>query len=695
MQIVSRGPHQAATSGATRASFLAGLVQDALLTQDQAERVRSHASAANQAIEDAILNLGFMTEPTLLKWLAAKYRTQFVSTEKLSRASVTQRLLTLVPQRHAERLKVFPIIFKRESNTLAVVACDPSAHNLAQQLEMITDVKSIKVYVARPAAIDAAIAKHYRRDSSAFARINGEPESSGFGDFGLDGTSGFSGLGGPDTGTFDMFEAPAGPSPKAPPPPAFTISAPDIVADLKALKTQTGRPPPSPDTESRSRTSSRSRKAPSSAPPPPAQGITPEAFLETLHVMTALLEKDRGELRTHTADVVRLTRKMAEQIGLKGQGLHHLLMAAYLHDIGKASNYHLTPLNVARYEGHRVQAEKTYLTPVRLFETASLPEGAARILRALYERHDGKGFPEGLTGKEIPLGARILAVVETYADLTRNKKNPYRQLLTPAQGCEAVSGFREKIFDPTLCDVLRRVVMGNVESKLLSERRTVLLVDSDPEETTVLDMRFSSAGFDVLVARDAEEATTRLKRGVDAVVCEVELPGSSGFDLLKKIREERDTPVIFLTVRGDRAGINRGFELGAADYLVKPTSPDVVVAKTSQLLERDRSGGRGVTGSLREMSLPDVVQVLSNGRRNGRLIIKADGKQGEVHFGEGAIWQATFGPHKGEDAFYAMLLLTDGEFQLDPSFVPSTRAIQKSTEGLLLEGMRRMDEGDR
>jgi hypothetical protein len=57
------------------------------------------------------------------------------------------------------------------------------------------------------------------------------------------------------------------------------------------------------------------------------------------------------------------------------------------------------------------------------------------------------------------------------------------------------------------------------------------------------------------------------------------------------------------------------------------------------------------------------------------------------------IWDATYGQLRGEDAFYEMLVLDEGEFTLDPSIRPAERVINMSSEGLLLEGMRRLDEG--
>jgi hypothetical protein len=93
------------------------------------------------------------------------------------------------------------------------------------------------------------------------------------------------------------------------------------------------------------------------------------------------------------------------------------------------------------------------------------------------------------------------------------------------------------------------------------------------------------------------------------------------------------------------------------------------------------------------MGLPDMVQVLFHGRKTGKLQIRGEGQSGEIHFLEGNVMNALWGARSGEDAFYAMLKLADGEFELDPSFKATERVINQSAEALLLEGMRRLDEG--
>jgi hypothetical protein len=93
------------------------------------------------------------------------------------------------------------------------------------------------------------------------------------------------------------------------------------------------------------------------------------------------------------------------------------------------------------------------------------------------------------------------------------------------------------------------------------------------------------------------------------------------------------------------------------------------------------------------MSLPDVVQILAYGRKSGQLRVSSKGQSGEVQFLEGQIHHATFGADRGDEAFYKMLSLTAGEFALDPDVKPTARTINASAETLLLEGLRRLDEG--
>ena len=75
--------------------------------------------------------------------------------------------------------------------------------------------------------------------------------------------------------------------------------------------------------------------------------------------------------------------------------------------------------------------------------------------------------------------------------------------------------------------------------------------------------------------------------------------------------------------------------------------------------------------------------------------VRARGETGEIHFVEGNVYNALWATLRGEEAFYGMLELTEGEFCLDPGAAVDHQVIFASPEALLLEGMRRMDEAGR
>lgn len=431
--------------------------------------------------------------------------------------------------------------------------------------------------------------------------------------------------------------------------------------------------------------------------------LTNDTTIELLTVMVSLLENTRQELRGHSSQVSRLLRRVAERMNLDRAETYAVIVAGHIHDLGKMGQFHLTALNCSEYEGHKSAAQKAYDTPLRLLEAVRLPAAIRNTVFHMYERFDGKGFPDKLVGKEIPLGARLLSVADTYADLTQNPRNPFRKVLSPAEAMNVLLEHKGTIFDPGILDLFKALVLGeDMKAKLLANRYRMLVIDADPEESTVLELRLVEQGFDVKTARSADAARKLLSSGeheFDLVVCEVELPDTDGLAFLSESRKEkwgRDLPWVVHTHKQGRTEAQRAFELGAMDFVAKPVQADVLVAKLKAMLDQwsnQSKSTKGVSGSLREMGLPDIVQVLFHGRKTGRLNVRSNGKSGEIHFLEGAIANALFDEHKGAAAFYQLLKFTEGDFALDPGFTPPARIVEESSEALLLEGMRRMDEG--
>jgi DNA-binding response OmpR family regulator len=120
---------------------------------------------------------------------------------------------------------------------------------------------------------------------------------------------------------------------------------------------------------------------------------------------------------------------------------------------------------------------------------------------------------------------------------------------------------------------------------------TVLLVEDEPEIVGLLTDFLAVEGFGVVAASDASGAIEALDgSGVDCVVLDVMLPGGSGFDVCRRIRERSDVPLLFLSARGEDHDKLRGLALGADDYIVKSATPAEVVARVKAVLRRSGNG---------------------------------------------------------------------------------------------------------
>jgi DNA-binding response OmpR family regulator len=135
-------------------------------------------------------------------------------------------------------------------------------------------------------------------------------------------------------------------------------------------------------------------------------------------------------------------------------------------------------------------------------------------------------------------------------------------------------------------------VGGDYATLPLMSPPTVLVVEDEPEIVGLLTDFLAVEGFGVLAAGDAAGAIAVLEdAGVDCVLLDVMLPGGSGFDVCRRIRERSDVPLLFLSARGEDSDKLRGLALGADDYIVKSATPAEVVARVKAVLRRSEAGG--------------------------------------------------------------------------------------------------------
>lgn len=180
-------------------------------------------------------------------------------------------------------------------------------------------------------------------------------------------------------------------------------------------------------------------------------------FVLAVNVFSGLLEMREGQAG-HSRRVAELARDTAMKLGLREREARDVHLAALVHDVGKigfpdrmlgkpVSAYNVEEL--ARYRRHPVDGETALMPLAQL-------QNAARIVRQHHERHDGKGFPDGLAGSAIHLGARILAAASTYDNLVHGGHSEAR--FTAERAAQWLKEHSGTHFDPNVVTALLQVL---------------------------------------------------------------------------------------------------------------------------------------------------------------------------------------------------------------------------------------------
>jgi putative two-component system response regulator len=180
-----------------------------------------------------------------------------------------------------------------------------------------------------------------------------------------------------------------------------------------------------------------------------------EAELEILERLAAAAEFRDDDTGQHTQRVGELAARLAAAVGLPDDQAELIRRTAPLHDVGKIG----IPDSVLLKRGKLTPAEfeimKTHtLVGARLLSggRSALVQMAERIARSHHERWDGKGYPDGLAGEDIPIEARIVSVVDVIDALSHAR--PYREAWPIERVLDLIRGGRGAHFDPALVDAL-------------------------------------------------------------------------------------------------------------------------------------------------------------------------------------------------------------------------------------------------
>lgn len=185
--------------------------------------------------------------------------------------------------------------------------------------------------------------------------------------------------------------------------------------------------------------------------------MDPYGAVKRLVTAMSILHEQHDHHGQHTAE---LARKLAQAAGVSGPSLEQLETGAHLHDLGKLfcdpkilrAPRKLTPEEMEVVQQHTVLGWASV-------DQAGYEPSICEIVRSHHERYDGNGYPDGLAGESIPLGARIVRVADCYAALISPRV--YRSAYSPPFAKSYLQAGRGAEFDGHLVDLFFELVVSD------------------------------------------------------------------------------------------------------------------------------------------------------------------------------------------------------------------------------------------
>src|SRR5712671_2391230 len=233
----------------------------------------------------------------------------------------------------------------------------------------------------------------------------------------------------------------------------------------------------------------------------------------------------------------------------------------------------------------------------------------------------------------------------------------------------------------------------------------LLLVDDNPMVLGMLQQALGSLA-EVTAANEAADALLKaVDEPPDLLVCDYRMPGMDGRQLVERLKSRPATanfPTVLMASKADIAE-KLSPQDAADDYLEKPFFLKDATRRIKRMIDRialekmaKTAPSDGVVrGNLSQMNVIDLMQSLEMGRKSCQLKLNNAGDKCEVFFVEGQVKHATYGSLTGDEAVFKVLRWTGGNFELNFEGKTDQETTKLNTQGLLMEGLRLLDESQR
>ena len=234
----------------------------------------------------------------------------------------------------------------------------------------------------------------------------------------------------------------------------------------------------------------------------------------------------------------------------------------------------------------------------------------------------------------------------------------------------------------------------------------VLLVDDNPMVLAMLRDALTPLAKVTTAGDSADALLKAVDDAPDLLVSDYRMPGMDGRQLVEKLRSRSSTAAISVILLATKSDISEKLSVQdhtADDFVEKPFFLREATQRIKRLIDKialekmskSTSSDGTVRGSLAQMNVIDLVQSLEMGRKSCLLTLTLDTDTCEMYFSEGQVTHAVYGSLTGDAAVFKVLRWTGGNFQIDFEGKTKQQSTTLNTQGLLMEGLRLLDESRR
>jgi DNA-binding response OmpR family regulator len=242
----------------------------------------------------------------------------------------------------------------------------------------------------------------------------------------------------------------------------------------------------------------------------------------------------------------------------------------------------------------------------------------------------------------------------------------------------------------------------------MATKVNLLLVEDNPMVRGMLRQGLDPHAAVTAIGEGADALLKAIETPPDLIVSDYTLPGLDGRQLVEKLKSRANTAKIPIILIASRSDINERLKMlqdSVEDFIEKPFFTKDAVKRIKKVIDkitlekmaREAPGESVLRGSLAQMNIMDLFQSLEMGHKTCSLTLTNSGQSCKMFFSDGQVNHAVFGNGelKGDEAVYKTMGWNDGSFAIDFTQSSPEQTTTKSTQGLLMEGLRLLDEANR